>query len=36
MKLVLKSMWNSLNKSYLFWGFVGGVVLGCLELLVGK
>lgn len=34
MKFVLKSLWNSLDKSYLFWGFVGGIALGCLEMLI--
>jgi hypothetical protein len=33
MKIVLTSMWKSIDKTYLLWGLVGGVALGCLELL---
>lgn len=32
MRLILKTMGSAFDKTYLFWGFVGGVVLGCLEL----
>lgn len=34
MRFALVSLWKAFDKTYLFWGFVGGVALGFLETVI--